>query len=193
MNHTLSSILSIIALVSLLVSCDSPIDPTTNKPTAAFNGAYEITRGQVQLTNQSKHANHYRWDFGDGETSTEESPTHSYAKNGEYNIHLVAYNDQGASTTFIRPVIIQLVPGQIVIWLNHKGVQTDIHIGGIYKGTITQYYSSPPSCGQDGSVTVELPAGDYTFTGKEHGRLPKSWAGQIRVYSGLCTAQALGK
>lgn len=37
----------------------------------------------------------YNWDFGDGNTSTDASPTHTYAAQGVYNVQLHAITDQG--------------------------------------------------------------------------------------------------
>jgi hypothetical protein len=39
------------------------------------------------------------WDFGDGTTSTEENPTHTYAARGDYTVSLTVTNDEGASDT----------------------------------------------------------------------------------------------
>lgn len=38
----------------------------------------------------------YQWDFGDGKTSIEESPTHEYAQMGVYDVKLTAQNTGGA-------------------------------------------------------------------------------------------------
>lgn len=38
------------------------------------------------------------WDFGDGDTSTLTSPTHTYAVPGIYNVTLTAFNQCGASS-----------------------------------------------------------------------------------------------
>lgn len=37
----------------------------------------------------------YKWDFGDGNSSGEANPTHTYSKLGEYTVTLVAYDDKG--------------------------------------------------------------------------------------------------
>lgn len=47
----------------------------------------------------SKYATSVLWDFGDGTTSTEFYPEHSYLKSGKYTVKLTAYNDFGESTT----------------------------------------------------------------------------------------------
>jgi len=48
----------------------------------------------VQFTNNSQNATSYLWDFGDGNTSTEQNPSHDYAALGVYDITLTA--DAGA-------------------------------------------------------------------------------------------------
>jgi PKD repeat protein len=40
-----------------------------------------------------------QWDFGDGGSSTEQNPTHTYAEQGHYNVHLTVTDDDGASAT----------------------------------------------------------------------------------------------
>ena len=50
------------------------------------------TTGQlIQFTNCSNHADRYSWDFGDGTTSTEFSPSHAYTSPGSYKVQLIAY------------------------------------------------------------------------------------------------------
>jgi len=52
----------------------------------------------VVFTNTTSDADSYLWDFGDGETSTEVSPTHIYSEEGTYNGSLSAVNMIGTST-----------------------------------------------------------------------------------------------
>ncbi|NVK65142.1 MAG: hypothetical protein HWE22_11175 [Flavobacteriales bacterium] len=55
--------------------------PISEHTQAAFYGEYFSTPGPttVVLTNLSTKATNYYWDFGDGNTSTDENPTHTYA------------------------------------------------------------------------------------------------------------------
>jgi len=46
-----------------------------------------------QFTNGSYGAKSYHWDFGDGTTSTQFQPTHTYAAPGNYQVVLTAYSD----------------------------------------------------------------------------------------------------
>ncbi len=45
---------------------------------------------KIVFTNSSEKAESYLWDFGDGNTSTEESPEHKYYLSGKYNVKLIA-------------------------------------------------------------------------------------------------------
>lgn len=47
----------------------------------------------VNMTNQSKFAYKYHWDFGDGNTDTVVNPTHLYDNVGTYQVKLYVYND----------------------------------------------------------------------------------------------------
>jgi len=49
------------------------------------------------------HGETYLWEFGDGKTSTDRNPTHSYASTGFYNVKLTAFNECGSNTT-IKPI-----------------------------------------------------------------------------------------
>jgi PKD repeat protein len=46
----------------------------------------------LKLTNCSENASSYLWDFGDGSTSAEKAPLHTYTKSGLYKIKLSATN-----------------------------------------------------------------------------------------------------
>ena len=49
----------------------------------------------VFFTNYSQNATSYTWDFGDGETSTDENPIHRYEGMGVYKVVLTAKNKNG--------------------------------------------------------------------------------------------------
>jgi PKD repeat protein len=49
----------------------------------------------VTATNTTQNGTSYLWDFGDGSTSTVESPTHTYASDGVFNITLASTNSCG--------------------------------------------------------------------------------------------------
>src|SRR5665647_1606573 len=49
----------------------------------------------MQFTDLSENANAWNWDFGDGATSAERSPTHTYSSAGNYNVNLIVSNENG--------------------------------------------------------------------------------------------------
>lgn len=63
--------------------------------TATFNTTY--TRGSfprsVQFESTNPQATSWFWDFGDGNTSTEENPTHVYEVEGNYEVRLIINSD----------------------------------------------------------------------------------------------------
>ena len=68
-------------------------------PTASFDIEYTIGETESTFVNTSTAADSYFWDFGDGNTSTEESPVHDYGTDGTYTISLIATNACGTDTT----------------------------------------------------------------------------------------------
>ena len=59
--------------------------------------AVSVDGFSVTFTNQTKGAASYKWDFGDGSTSTDQSPTHTYSSKGKYVPTLYATNSGGAT------------------------------------------------------------------------------------------------
>ena len=76
-------------------------------PLADFSS--EVNESEVTFTNFSEDADSYLWDFGDGNSSTEENPVHTYATDGDYDVILTATNECG-DNTFSGTVTISLVP-----------------------------------------------------------------------------------
>ncbi|MFT6333659.1 MAG: PKD repeat protein [Saprospiraceae bacterium] len=71
-------------------------------PTASFDGTQD--ESTVNFMSTSIGASTYSWDFGDGNTSTEENPIHTYGSNGTYEVILTVSNQCGeveTTTTFI--------------------------------------------------------------------------------------------
>lgn len=63
-------------------------------PIARFNYAVNCAAGrrQVQFTDQSTQPTAWLWNFGDGNTSTAQSPAHTYASLGTYTVTLTSTN-----------------------------------------------------------------------------------------------------
>lgn len=103
--------------VSLTVTNDFGTDTKTSNslvnvgvaPYVFFTANGTVNSKQVVFTTHgdtSGTAGNYSWNFGDGKTSTEKNPTHTYASAGTYNVTLNVTNSYGTSTYTLRNVSI---------------------------------------------------------------------------------------
>lgn len=71
-----------------------------NNPEAAISVVKQAEiEQQIQFTSTGTGATEWLWNFGDGNTSTMENPTHQYFRDGEYNIHLEVTSAEGCKDT----------------------------------------------------------------------------------------------
>jgi PKD repeat protein len=90
--------------VSYIALAPEPMIPEAN-----FS-AENMNNGVVQFTDLSNHSpTSWAWDFGDGNTSTEQHPEHTYTSGGTYTVCLTATNDLGSNTS-CQTVIVDDVP-----------------------------------------------------------------------------------
>ena len=66
----------------------------------------------VSFTNLSSNYESLLWNFGDGQTTTDQHPTHTYAANGSYTIQLIATTNSGCITdTLTATVVVSSING----------------------------------------------------------------------------------
>ena len=82
------TIACLITIALLMYQCEK------SRPNMAFSvSSFEVEVGEeVTFTNETTGATSYKWYFGDGEISTEHSPTHAYQAEGTYFVTLAAFN-----------------------------------------------------------------------------------------------------
>ena len=85
---------------SLVVIDDIAVqDVLPPAPLADFSYDQATYTRDVQFTDASTgQVDTWAWDFGDGATSSEESPMHAYALSGPYTVSLTVTNESGTST-----------------------------------------------------------------------------------------------
>jgi Zn-dependent metalloprotease len=85
----------------------APVENEPPKPGFAFGVSASSDR-IVNFTDKSTDADGkvvaWQWDFGDGATSSEQSPSHEYAQYGKYNVQLTVKDNSGAVATATLPV-----------------------------------------------------------------------------------------
>ncbi|WP_316735523.1 PKD domain-containing protein [Pedobacter aquatilis] len=105
-------------LVTLYASNDCSINYTTEtivvleQPTVGFTADKTVgcSGTVVRFKNNSQNAVAYLWDFGDGTTSNQFEPTHTFTGSGvNYTVTLTATNSQGCKNVSVLPNYIQLV------------------------------------------------------------------------------------
>ncbi len=75
-----------------------------------------IPNDPLIVYNQSNNADRYLWNFGDGDTSSENSPVHFYKEVGAFEISLVAISDKGCSDTYtLNRKIKTILEGEIIL------------------------------------------------------------------------------
>ena len=102
----------ILVSIILINSCET-LDP--NAPTACMVAPDEVIAGVPAAFSSacSVNGSSFSWTFGDGNTSTEANPLHTYAEEGSYTVTLTVENDEGktdettASITVMAPSVIE--------------------------------------------------------------------------------------
>lgn len=99
-NIVLTAKLILLIVISSIISSCSDDDPVTIAlylPIANFS--YETFDKKVVFTDKSENADSYYWTFGDGETSTEQNPTHFFKANKKYSVELTIRGERGKTST----------------------------------------------------------------------------------------------
>ncbi len=144
--------------------------PVNQPPTSDFG--FDCTDLDCAFTDGSSDdttVTAWNWDFGDGNTSTDQNPTHSYLAAGSYNVSLTVSDGEGLTDSFNQSVTVSDTPtggitlsvsgakvrGKVVndlAWTDANGTDVDIYLNG------------------QAFVTTEPNDGDYTHaTGLRNG------------------------
>jgi cyclophilin family peptidyl-prolyl cis-trans isomerase len=83
----------VIVLSVFMASCSNPMSKFLIKE------ADKTVPAKVVFQNNSKKAERYEWDFGDGKKSTDSLPNHEYKRSGNYTITLKAIKGEKVSVS----------------------------------------------------------------------------------------------
>lgn len=92
-----------LGIVIFLGSCsddDVKAEEESKEPVAAFTISSEspLAGEDISFTSSAKNAATFQWAFGDGGTSTEESPTYAYAQEGTYIVTFTVSGEEGKAS-----------------------------------------------------------------------------------------------
>ena len=161
------------------------------KPAPFVIYSVSIDGATVTFTNESKDAVSYKWDFGDGTTSTDKSPKHTYPGKGKYVPTLYATSSSGteaeASTVLhiAKTSPVKLNDNTLSDWdtITHNVVLGGAGAGNFIKakydydanyiylyfeqnttkalGNIYDVYIDADNDGATGLITGDIPGGAY--------------------------------
>ena len=117
-------------------------------PTASFSAPAVCAQSATQFVNASYSSTagiaSYQWNFGDGNTSVLNNPSHSYPSEGQYTVELIATTTQGCTDTATGTVTIHPLPEASFV-TTPACANTPIGITNtstVVSGTITNTYWS---------------------------------------------------
>jgi len=85
------------------------------EPQAVFDAYPREARNLKQLikfTNNSINATTYQWDFGDGNSSEDQYPTHTYKEPGIFSVSLYVWSEHGCPDTLVREKLVNVLDGE---------------------------------------------------------------------------------
>jgi PKD repeat protein len=142
-------------------------------PDFTFSGDDNPVPSEVSFSNASKHADSYNWEYGDGTSSTEENPKHTYPTGGIFNVKLTA-TSKGGSRSIIK--ILKLEKGQTALSLTITkqpvgGTDVEsvsVNVDGIVTGYLRPVYVSAEWYFQPagGGLPILKSSTEYVFDSK---------------------------
>jgi gliding motility-associated-like protein len=150
---------------------DSVIKPIKVLPRPVANFTYsDTTRCQpnhtVNFTDASANAVSWAWDFGDGNTSTQQNPSHTYTGYGVFTVKLVVTNSSGCTDSLIKQNLVQIRRPEVVfLGLPVRGCvpYTINPIAGIATSDVVTSYLW--DFGDGNTSTSTTPSNTYTQQG----------------------------
>ncbi|MBX2816930.1 MAG: PKD domain-containing protein [Saprospiraceae bacterium] len=98
-------------LFCLFISGCEDDDAFTDVPSAQI--FHSVVGKRVAFTALTLYADSWQWDFGDGNSSAEENPVHTYENGGVYTVTLTANNAQGSASDNIE-ISLELLPIELL-------------------------------------------------------------------------------
>lgn len=162
--------------------CISPRVPVTVSVGNIVAGFTEAHNGlQISFTSGNPGATSYFWNFGDGNTSTQQDPIHTYATNGTYTVmHVV--NDGGCVDTVMYDVTVSegqvgvQEPGnsqlQATVFPNPFGESVNITLTLPVSGDMQVYVTDIRGRQLAALYSGAVAQGEYNLSWKPGGTIP---------------------
>jgi gliding motility-associated-like protein len=128
--------------IKLTVWGDGGVDSysTTNEVWMLPNAFFEVlprfvyvNDQPVRFTNRSENGDIYEWDFGDGTTSSEHSPQHMYTREGNYEVTLNVWTENGCHDIYVMEEAVLVEPSGKIVFPNAFRPESQIEENRVFK------------------------------------------------------------
>ena len=141
-------------------------------PTAKINGPYSTNLGQAIVFNSNGSVDSdgsivsYLWQFGDGTTSSEQNPSHTYSNVGDYTVSFTVTDDAGLTNTATTNAVVANITYCDASGNTGYEWIANVSSNGVSHASAQEGYSNNTSINIPmivGSNAIELtPGGNYT-------------------------------
>ncbi|MEO0526964.1 MAG: PKD domain-containing protein [Bacteroidota bacterium] len=133
-------------------------------PSASFTSEADFL--DVTFSNTSVNGVSYAWEFGDGATSTDENPSHSYSEGGTFTVALTVTSETNDSDTVTADITVEPMPVAPSADFTFEATDLDVVFTDASQandGTITSYaWDFGDTLG---TSTMASPSYSYTASG----------------------------
>lgn len=120
----MKALVKILVCLALVSACSTD-DPSQNPDIPIAKFVFEtLANGVVKFSSTSEFTEEHTWEFGDGNTSSDPHPTHTYKGNGDYTVTLTARNPNGTHRSSQTITIADLHPPTADFVFENKGKGT---------------------------------------------------------------------
>jgi len=166
--------LTYVCTVTSVMGCNADLTAVLNPVTPVPNfSTTNLCNGAIQFTDLSTVPNStittWQWSFGDGSTSTQQNPTHTFTQPGTYNVTLIPSSAAGCNDTIILPVVVPPIispgftTGPLCGLVQQFTNTSSISAPGMITGYQWNFGNGQTSTQQNPSVTFAQP-GTYNVT-----------------------------
>jgi len=163
MKHLKNCILRTMAgslLLSSFIACDEKEEIAAPIVNPSVDFSFVVRDFEVSFNSASTGTDAYSWDFGDGSTSMEENPVHTYAEIGDYAVTLTAPGaEKSTSATATKTVSV----GRINPTAEFTYAVNELTVS--FTGTTTDAVSVVWDFGDGNTSTDENPTYTYSAAG----------------------------
>jgi PKD repeat protein len=155
-----------LALAVLVAACDSN-GPSNEAPTADFSA--EMDGLTVNFTNESTDPDgsiaSFEWTFGDGESSTEENPSHTYDAADTYTVELTVTDAAGATASTMEEVTVSPTATTFNVTIENVGPASPIYKSGAFAQPVGATENGPIAPGDSYRISFSIAPNTVPMSG----------------------------